>query len=240
MRFTALIFLLLTFSVAANSGNATIESFSKAKKILFKKVYSDHRETLYCAANFDMKKKIVLPSGYLSNKHKKRAKRVEWEHVVPAQNFGQTFKAWRTGDKKCVNSKGKSYKGRRCANRANKEYRLMQADLYNLYPAIGAVNAYRSNYNFTMLPNEKSDFGACDMRIQNRKAQPPKRSRGRIARTYLYMESSYSRYKMSKSQRKLMLAWDKQYPVSAWECKRAKRIEKIQGNRNSILKSRCN
>nr|WP_136796560.1 endonuclease [Desulfosediminicola ganghwensis] len=28
----------------------------------------------------------------------------------------------------------------------------MRVDIYNLYPGIGAVNASRSNYNFTMLP----------------------------------------------------------------------------------------
>jgi deoxyribonuclease-1 len=44
---------------------------------------------------------------------------------------------------------------------------------------------------------------------------------------------------MSKSQRQLMAAWDKQFPVSAWECKRAKRIEKLQGNVNNVLKTRC-
>jgi deoxyribonuclease-1 len=121
----------------------------------------------------------------------------------------------------------------------NKEYRYMQADLYNLFPAIGAVNAMRSNYNFTVLPGEKSDFGACAMKIQNKKAEPPVEARGRIARTYLYMENTYSRYKMSKQQRKLMTAWDKQFPVSNWECKRGKRIEKLQGNKNAVLDNRC-
>jgi deoxyribonuclease-1 len=64
----------------------------------------------------------------------------------------------------------------------------------------------RSNYNFTVLPGEKSDFGACAMKIENKKAEPPVEARGRIARTYLYMENTYSRYKMSKQQRKLMTA----------------------------------
>lgn len=36
----------------------------------------------------------------------------------------------------------------------------MQADMYNLYPAIEAVNALKGNYNFTMLPGEKSNFGS--------------------------------------------------------------------------------
>jgi deoxyribonuclease-1 len=115
----------------------------------------------------------------------------------------------------------------------------MQSDLYNLFPAIGAVNAMRSNYNFTMLPDERSDFGSCQMKIDNRKAEPPITARGRIARTYFYMEQAYSRYSMSKSQRQLMSAWDKQFPVSSWECKRAKRIEKLQGNVNNVIKTRC-
>ena len=116
----------------------------------------------------------------------------------------------------------------------------MQSDLYNLYSAIGAVNAMRSNYNFTMLPGDKSDFGSCQMKIANKKAEPPLTARGRIARTYLYMEQRYPRYNMSKSQRKLMLAWDQLYPVNRWECLRANRIESIQENNNSILATRCN
>jgi deoxyribonuclease-1 len=234
-------FVLATFvSISAFAdGNTTIQSFSKAKKLLQKEVYFDHRQTIYCNASFDAKKNITLPSGYESSKFKKRAKRVEWEHVVPAENFGRTFTEWREGDGKCVKKNGKLFKGRNCANKMSKEYRYMQADLYNLFPAIGAVNAMRSNYNFIVLPGEKSDFGACAMKIQNKKAEPPVEARGRIARTYLYMENTYSRYKMSKQQRKLMTAWDKQFPVSKWECKRGKRIEDLQGNKNGILDARC-
>ena len=116
---------------------------------------------------------------------------------------------------------GKSFKGQRCAEKLSHEYRYMQADMHNLFPAIGAVNAMRSNYNFTMLPDVKSGFGSCDMRINNRKAQPPIEARGRIARTYMYMEYTYPRYKMSKQQKQLMTAWNKMYPVSEWECVRA-------------------
>lgn len=52
-----------------------------------------------------------------------------------------------------------------------------------------------------MLPSEKSDFGSCAMKTDNRKAEPPVDVRGRIARTYLYMEGAYKRYSMSKPQR---------------------------------------
>jgi deoxyribonuclease-1 len=237
-----LIILLITILIATPSfaANQEIQSFSKAKKILEKKVYNEHRTTLYCGAKFDAKKKVTPTKGFTTTKYLKRSKKIEWEHVVPAENFGRTFSEWRDGNKQCINSKGKSFKGRKCAEKVNTEYRHMQADMFNLYPAIGAVNALRSNYNFTMLPSEKSDFGSCSMKIDKRKAEPPIRSRGRIARTYLYMEGAYKRYKMSKSQRQLMNAWDKMYPLNDWECTRAKKITSLQKSDNPVVKSRCN
>jgi deoxyribonuclease-1 len=232
--------ILALIPLTAFASNETIGSFSKAKRLLEQGVYHDHRVTLYCGAEFDSKKNITPPKGFYTDKHVKRSKRVEWEHVVPAENFGRTFVEWREGDKQCVSSKGKVYKGRNCANKVSEEYRLMQADMYNLVPAIGAVNAMRSNYNFTMLPDVKSEFGSCDFRIDSRKAQPPAEARGRIARAYLYMDEAYARYNMSKSQKQLMNAWDIQHPVSEWECTRSERIEKIQGNKNNIMQLRCN
>jgi deoxyribonuclease-1 len=234
-----LTFLIFSFAAVAE-GNTFNDSFNKAKKMLERQVYKDHRVTIYCGANFDAKKNIQAPEGFVTTTHLKRAKKVEWEHVVPAENFGRAFSEWRDGHSNCVDSKGKLFKGRKCTEKLNKEYRYMQADMHNLFPAIGAVNALRSNYNFVMLPGEvKSDFGSCDMRIDSRKAQPPEIARGSIARTYMYMEMTYPKYKMSKQQSQLMEAWDKQYPVSKWECKRSKRIEKLQGNANQVVDSRC-
>ncbi len=234
---TALLVTLITPPTLA--ANQEIQSFSKAKKILEEQVYNSHRTTFYCGATFDAKKKVTPPKGFTTTKYLKRSKKIEWEHVVPAENFGRTFSEWRDGHKQCINSKGKAFKGRKCAEKINSEYRFMQADMFNLYPAIGAVNALRSNYNFTMLPGEKSDFGSCAMKINNRKAEPPEMARGKIARTYLYMDDAYERYSMSKSQRQLMNAWDKIYPVDAWECARAKKITRLQKSDNHVVESRC-
>ena len=182
-----MVFLLAALVMASGAqaaGNEWNDSFSKAKKTLERQVYYDHRITLYCGAAFDEKKNVTLPEGFTAAKHGKRAGKVEWEHVVPAENFGQAFAEWREGDAQCVDNKGKAFKGRKCAEKASREYRLMQADLYNLYPAVGAVNALRQNYNFQMLPGEESDFGSCEMKIADRKAEPPARARGRLpART---------------------------------------------------------
>jgi deoxyribonuclease-1 len=231
--------LLFVISSPSLSSNQTLQSFSKAKKLLETIVYQDHRKTLYCGASFNANKQVTPLAGFITTKYVKRSKKIEWEHVVPAENFGRTFSEWRDGHETCVSSKGKLYKGRKCAEKANMAYRHMQADLYNLYPAIGAVNALRSNYNFTMLPNTQSNFGNCSMKIINRKAEPPFNARGRIARTYLYMEETYKRYSMSKQQRKLMQAWNRFHPVTEWECERVKRITQIQQSENIIVKKQC-
>jgi deoxyribonuclease-1 len=239
MKIISILILFSLFPLSTFAANETNQSFSKAKKLLETKVYQSNRITLYCGASFDSKKSITPPIGFHTDKHVKRSKRVEWEHVVPAENFGRTFVEWRTGDKQCVSSKGKTYKGRRCANKVNAEYKYMQADMHNLFPAIGAVNAMRSNYNFQMLPHVQSGFGSCAMKIENRKAEPPIEARGRIARAYLYMDDTYSRYSMSNAQKQLMSAWDKMYPVSTWECKREENIANIQKNHNMFVERSC-
>jgi len=44
--------LLTTNSFASSNENTTIQSFNKAKKLLERNVYHNHRETLYCGATF--------------------------------------------------------------------------------------------------------------------------------------------------------------------------------------------
>ena len=241
MRKNILILSLLALlfpSVVIAGGNTSNDSFAQAKKML-SQVYADHRVTFYCGAIYDEHGNVTLPEGFATPKHEKRAAKIEWEHSLPAENFGQTFEEWRTGSDECVHE-GKPFKGRKCAEKANIEYRYMQADMYNLYPAIGAVNALRSNFNYAVLPGEASTFGVCEMKIADRKAEPPDRARGQIARTYLYMQDAYGpRYRMSHQQEQLMEAWDRQYPVDQWECTRAKRIEAWQGNKNKFIEEAC-
>ena len=83
-------------------------------------------------------------------------------------------------------------------------------------------------------------FGKCDVEIKSRKVEPREKIRGEIARTYMYMDSVYTgRGIISKKNRKLFDAWNKSDPVDEWECERAKRIERIQGNRNEVVMRDC-
>ncbi len=227
---------LISLSALAG-GNQTIPTFERAKSEL-NKIYADHRITFYCHANFNQKGFIELPVGFVTPKYANRLNWKEWEHIVPAENFGRTFIEWREGDDKCV-KKGKPFKGRKCA-KTNPEFALMEADMYNLVPAIGSVNAMRSNYNYTELGSgTPNTFGTCPMKIDGKQVEPPPYTRGQIARTYFYFEEEYERFRISDKMKRLLTVWDKQYPVDKWECERAKRIEKVQGNTNNIVKSRC-
>lgn len=140
-----------------------------------------------------------------------------------------------------MDNRGKSFKGRKCAEKVNLEYRRMQADMYNLYPAVGEVNGLRSNYLMAMIPGNQYRFGECKTKIEDRKIELPRPEvRGEIASTYMYMERAYPGHGIiSGKNEKLFQAWDKADPVDEWECERARRIAKIQGNVNLVVDQAC-
>ena len=146
---------------------------------------------------------------------------------------------WREGDAQCVNKNGKPFKGRKCAEKVNLRYRYMQADMYNLFPAIGAVNAIRGNFQYSELPGVAPDFGSCEAKVDGRRFEPPARAKGQVARAGLYMAWAYPEYRLSSQQKRLFEAWDRTYPVDSWECTRARRIENLQGNENPFVKRPC-
>ena len=112
----------------------------------------------------------------------------------------------------------------------------MEGDLHNLVPAIGELNADRSNYRFGMIEGEKRRYGQCDFEVEfkAKKAEPPEAVRGDIARTYFYMADRYG-LKLSKYQRKLLGVWGRSDPVDNWERERNQAIDEIQGNGNSYI-----
>ncbi len=224
----------------STQGNKTIPSFQMAKKIAFE-IHKEHPYTIYCNCKYSGKLIDLKSCGYSPKNQPKRAVRLEWEHVVPAENFGKSFKEWREGSPQC-RSNGKPFKGRKCAE-TNADFSQMEADLYNLWPEIGELNGLRNNFSMAELGAEKSnrgDFGDCKAKIEDRKFEPMPFSKGRVARVYMYMDQTYPGHGIiSEKNKKLFEAWDKLHPVDEWECKRAKKIAEIQKNENGILKSRC-
>ncbi len=234
----ALVQLLPLFALA--SGNETIPTFEKAKKIATQ-IHKEHPYTIYCNCKYSGKRVDLKSCGYQIQSDPRRASRLEWEHVVAAENFGRSFIEWREGAPQCT-KKGKKYKGRRCA-KTNPEFARMEADLYNLWPEIGELNALRSNYQFAELGQEKlttSEFGECKVRIEDHRFEPMPSAKGRVARVYMYMDQAYpNRGVISEKNRKLFEGWAAEHPADSWECERARRIGLVQKNLNPILQSKC-
>lgn len=234
------------------TGNTKFLDFNNATKQLMNKIYNKGipSQTIYCQAKFNKNKKILNINDYTSNKHITR-KKLEWEHIVPAQDFGKNFVEWTYGDTACIE---KAISGRACANSLNNNYKYMQADLYNIYPAIGFINAKRSNFPFkdgdtrvtqimsfaeSFINDKKSEFNTCSVVIENKSIIPPNYAKGVIARTYLYMASTYRKYRLTNQQKRLFKKWNESYPVTKDECHRAKLISKLQGNHNKIVQKLC-
>ena len=117
----------------------------------------------------------------------------------------------------------------------------MEADLYNLVPAVGAINAVISNYSFIDgLQIFAPQFGSCDLKIIDRKIEPQDNIKGDIARIFMYMDASYpNRGILGKQRKRLMQAWSKLDPVSKEECAINDKKKEIQGNDNIFVSQKC-
>lgn len=211
---------------------AAPSSFGDAKVLLRQQVYHDRSQspegTLYCGCSWNWMGKsggrIDLPScGYSVRKRKDRAQRLEWEHVVPAWVIGHQRQCWQHG-------------GRKNCTATDPVFRLIEADMHNLAPSIGEVNADRSNYNFGMLPGAQPMYGQCltktDFKL--RTTEPRDEAKGKVARITFYMADRYG-LSLSRQQQQLLMAWDKRFPVTQWERERDRRIAKVMGHSNPFV-----
>ncbi len=234
-----LIFVLLFqwVSIAESQAKAAdIIHFGKAKQLLRNKIYGGKGVTFYCACPFQKKSIKTKKCDLKTKKYKKRLKRVEWEHIVPAHAFGQSFKEWREYKQFCRKKDGP----RKCAAKKNKLFKEMEGNLHNLVPAVGTINALRSNYSFTELTDKAALLCAAGMRMEKRKVSPPKNKRGDIARIYFYMDKKYpGRGIISNKNKKLFAAWDKLDPVDEEECRLQLKKAKLQKDSNQFVQREC-
>ncbi|EAJ5678505.1 deoxyribonuclease [Campylobacter lari] len=199
------------------------DNFNESKKELvelYESLGSTYQYDFYCNAPFKANKKgkytkfevvksdLYTPRNEYTKKGKinQRAKRIEWEHIMPAQNFGKHLPCWREGGRKA------------CQN--DSLFTKMEADKQNLVPAIGEVNGDRSNFRYAEAPLnlEYTQYGNCKVYadFKAKRFYPANYSKGWIARSYLYMSKTYN-IRLSDQERKLMESWDKQYPMSEKE-----------------------
>ena len=215
--------------------NQRIRTFANSKQKL-SIIYKHRPKTFYCGCSYQDKRILANSCNYRPKRISRRAFRIEWEHIVPASFWGKNFEPWTKGSSECVKSSGKKYKGRKCAHKVSHLFRRMEADMYNLVPAIGSINAARSDYIMGIIPGEQRYFGGCDFEIDRHVIEPRAEIRGDIARIHLYMMSAYpNKVELTTHDLKMMLHWDRLDPPTSSEMQLGHKIEQIQGNRNHYL-----
>ncbi len=163
---------------------------------------------------------------------------MEWEHLVPASWFGRQRECWR--EPLCKKKNGHTFKGRKCCEKIDAEFRRMYTDLHNIVPTIGEVNQSRNDYRFgeLYLPNTEPQYNChgCHIIInhKDRVVEPRDEVKGVVARAHLYMAKTYQ-FKLSKNQEKMFKRWNMTYPPSEWEVRWNAKIKEIQGNDNTYI-----
>ncbi|MBJ2215802.1 endonuclease [Pseudomonas carnis] len=211
---------------------AAPDNFSEAKRLLRTHVYNDQNNsdlgTLYCGCKWTW---VGKSGGQIEQGScnvnpavmPERAARLEWEHQVPAAAFGQQRQCWRNG-------------GRSNCEKTDPVFNRMEADMFNLAPSVGSVNAIRSNISYGMVTGPSLDLGSCPSKAGSliKAFEPRDEVKGMVARTTFYMADRYS-LSLSRQQQQLYMAWDKSYPVTPWETERDKRISRSMGHHNPFV-----
>ncbi|MFL1449406.1 endonuclease [Pseudomonas tritici] len=222
-------FVLFVFSMVVQ---AAPEDFSQAKRLLREHVYFDQNQSaagdFYCGCKWEWVGKSggrmdQSSCGYNSSKMPERAARLEWEHILPISAVGQQRQCWRDG-------------GRKNCQATDPVFNRMEADMFNLTPSIGSVNAMRSNWLYGMATGPVEPLGACSTKVatSTRLVEPRNEVKGMAARTTFYMADRYG-LRLSDGQQRVLMAWDRQYPVAAWEIERDRRIAYSMGHHNAFV-----
>jgi deoxyribonuclease-1 len=228
-RIAVVVGLLLTM---LSTAQAEPEDFSEAKRLLRDHVYADQNQSssgdFYCGCKWEWAGKsggVMDPEGcgFKSAQMADRASRLEWEHTVPAYFFGQQRQCWRDG-------------GRKNCELTDPVFNRIEADMFNLVPSIGTANALRSNISYGMAVGPSIPLGACTTKVGIfvKVVEPRDEVKGEAARNTFYMADRYN-LQLSDKQQQVLMAWDRSYPVSAWEKERDRRISYSMGHHNPFV-----
>lgn len=229
---TAIVVLL--FSILIGIHAEAPHNFRQAKKIAVQ-LFAQHPYTLYCGCAYHLNQIDLTSCGMQSAAYIKSSHQLQWEHLVPAEMLGRSFPCWQ--EPLCTRKNGKPYKGRACCEKISPEFRMREAELFNLWPSVGLVNQARSNYPYTSFGAPlTAEFYGCPIRIDKilRKVEPRDEAKGIGARASLFMSQRYD-MPLSAAQTALFETWDKQYPPSAWEKAWSHQVADIEGYANPFI-----
>lgn len=236
---------VLIFLVPDPAAHGSLPSNFRQAKRMMPAIYAGLEMSFYCGCRYIAGgAPDVASCGYRPARDDRRARRLEWEHVVPAAWLGRGRKCWNK-PAACRRKNGTDRPRRACCRRIDPGFKSMEGDPHNLVPAIGELNARRSDYAFGTVAGEPRLFGACDFEIsepssksgsRRRVIEPRPEIRGDIARIHFYMMDRY-KIRMEPDYIKILKNWDGQDPVSPVESMRNDRIKKRTGVSNRFVDS---
>ena len=221
---TIVLFTLCSLIISGNAigdsriGNMKIKNFSQAKRSYLPVIWRENAKTFYCGCTMTGKSINADSCGYKPKKANRRAKFREWEHIVPASRFGALID-------QCTGVRNR----RACLRRKSKIFNRMEADLHNIVPAIGELNAARRDFSFGIIAGESRKYGRCDFEKREKIIEPREAIRGNIARAYFHMSEAYPDYvRLSDDEKVMFDEWNKLDPVDSQEQKRSLKIDEMQ------------
>ncbi len=238
---------LIILQIALPSLAAPPSSFRSAKDTATNLWWTIGPSTLYCGCPYrpatEEEKKMRSGNlwmegsvcGYRAKnprtkkgKPNARAMRVEWEHVVPAKWLATGFGCEEKTRSEC---------------RKNDGYKKAEGDLFNLFPAIGELNAHRSARLYGYIQDETRHYGACDFEVNTTgvgpshsrgATEPIPAIRGDVARVWLYIIDKYA-LKLPEGYEVLMSKWSAADTIDQAERLRHEIISKEMGWENPFV-----
>ena len=204
-------FVLFLVSTTAAAQQSKFEDYDKVREVFWPILYSVGGETLYCGIKFEPKQKKV------------GGRKLTIEHVYSAD--------WIAEHHGCKNRS-------ECDNDA---YGYAEADLHNLWPAIGDINSSRQDKSLGEIPGEEQrrfvEYCPDYERTRGSDAivEPRDAVKGDIARSLLYMLDAYSLKLPSDMELDMLLKWHLADPPDDNERWRNLAIERLQGTRNPYI-----
>jgi deoxyribonuclease-1 len=159
--------------------------------------------------------------------------------VYSQQRFGHVKPSWTNAEHIfpmawVVNSL--NCRDRKDCRRHSKQFKLIESDLHNIYPARKDLNMARGSYSFGEVENKEHVWVDYDFEIDYKRklVEPPHVNKGEIARAMFYIVDAYG-LALFEKQAKLLRDWNQIDPPSEEEQRRNRVIEKLQQTRNYFI-----
>ena len=191
-----------------STGSAQIVDYNDARSILWRSLYRDGGNTLYCGQLFDSQRRNgfnvehVFPMSWVTNS-------LDCGTRNQCRSRSSTFN-------KIEADMHNLYPSRSDVNQARSSF------------AFGVINGEQRDFG------KDCDF---EVNEQQRIAEPSPKVRGEVARAMFYMAYQYRQFglELFTKQQRLLLQWHQADPPSEQERARNDKIEELQGNRNPFI-----